>query len=114
LWPDRPILPMPSWLRDASRGAGLLQPWMMFGPEPPERDFIIVTDAVTRTGRHFDPWRHAASGPLEPLKVLPQSVVKKHIFARYEGDLSTSDRTYLHPFFSRWLLAQRDTDGEPV
>jgi hypothetical protein len=114
LWPDRPRLPMPIWMFRVSRAAGFLQPWMMFGSEPPDRDFIIVTDAVTRKGRHLDPWRYVASGPLEPLKVLPQSVVKKHVFARYEGDLATSDRTYLHPFFSRWVLSQHAPEGEPI
>ena len=114
LWPDRPKLPMPGWLRSASLATGLMQPWMMFGPDPPDRDFIIVTDAVTRQRQHFDPWRTIAGGPTQPLKVLPPSVVKKHVFTRYEGDLTTSDKTYLHPYFSRWLLSQHGPDGQPI
>jgi hypothetical protein len=114
LWPDRPILPAPRGLTRFTRVIGFLQPWMMFSPDPPARDFIVVTDAVTRSGRHFDPWRAAAGGPLEPLEVLPRAVEKQHVFARYEDDLATSEHTYLHPFFARWVLAQRSPEGEPV
>jgi hypothetical protein len=114
LWPDRPKLPLPHWLERVTTVAGFVQPWMMFSPDPPDRDFIVVTDAVTRKGHSFDPWRAVAGGPVQPLKRLPPSVVKKHVFTRYEGDLSFSNHTYLHPFFSRWVLAQRGPDGEPV
>lgn len=114
LWPHRPLLPMPALLNRATAALGLLQPWMMFSPDPPDRDFVIVTDAVTRSGRHFDPWRRVASGRTEPLKRLPQSVVRQHIFTRYENSLSERGRSEMHPYFARWVLAQRAKDGEPT
>jgi hypothetical protein len=114
LWPARPQLPMPALLDKATKAFGLLQPWMMFSPDPPERDFIIVTDAVTRKGHHFDPWRQVASGRSEPLTELPRSIVRAHVFTRYENYLSESNSTPMHPFFSRWVLSQRGPDGEAV
>lgn len=113
LWPERPQLPMPESFDKATRALGLVQPWMMFSPAPPSRDFIIVTDAVTRKGLHFDPWRQVASGVPEPFKTLPQSVVRAHIFTRYENFL-TDTGAPMHPFFARWVLAQRGPDGEAV
>lgn len=114
VWPERPRLPFPTALGRLSYGLGLWQPWVMFSPHPPKRDFIIVTDAVSKKGFHFDPWRQVASGHAEPLKALPQSVVRLHVFTRYENQLSESARARLHPFFARWVLAQRAPDGEKV
>lgn len=114
LWPDRPRLPFPTGLSKLTSALGLWQPWVMFSPHPPERDFIIVTDAVSRTGLHFDPWRNVASGYSTPLKVLPQSVVRAHVFTRYENQLSTGQRTPMHSFFAQWVLSQRAPDGAAV
>jgi len=72
-----------------------------------------VTDAVTRSGLHFDPWRQIASGYPEPLKELRQSVVREHIFTRYENYLVDTNAP-MHPFFARWVLNQKGPDGEPV
>jgi hypothetical protein len=114
LYPNRPQLPFPAMLERATRALGLLQGWMMFSPGPPGRDFVVVTDAVTSKGLHFDPWRQAARGPSKPLTELPRSVVKAHMFTRYENALSGQSDAPMHPFFSRWVLAQRGPDGAPV
>jgi hypothetical protein len=114
LWPNRPHLPLPAQLNRVTLALGLWQPWMMFSPRPPERDFIIVTDAVSSKGLHFDPWRRIASGYSQTLKVLPQSVVRAHVFTRYENYLSMGARARMHPFFARWVLSQRAPDGAPV
>jgi len=114
LWPNRPQIPMPLALDRVTHALGLWQPWMMFSPHPPERDFIIVTDAVSRKGAHFDPWRRVASGYSEPLKVLPQSVVRAHVFTRYENYLSLGARAPMHSHFARWVLSQQAPDGSPV
>ncbi|MES1185110.1 MAG: hypothetical protein ABUL60_14955 [Myxococcales bacterium] len=114
LWPDRPRLPFPTALSKLTRALGLWQPWVMFSPHPPERDFIIVTDAVSQNGLHFDPWRRVASGYSESLKTLPQSVVRAHLFTRYENQLSIGARAPMHPYFARWVLSQQAPDGSPV
>lgn len=114
VWPDRPKLPLPGSIDKVTRGLGLYQPWMMFSPDPPDRDFIVVTDAVTQKGTHFDPWRREALGPAEPWKELPNSVVRAHIFTRYENFLTASANAPLHPFFARWVLRQRGPDGAAV
>jgi len=114
LFPNRPQLPMSAKLDDATRALGLLQGWMMFSPEPPDRDYVVVTDAVTRNGLHFDPFREVASGSATVIKQMPRSVARQHIFSRYENFLSESAHSPIHPFFSHWVLSQRGPDGEPV
>lgn len=114
LFPNRPQLPVPSTLDNVTRALGLLQGWMMFSPEPPDRDYVVVTDAVTRKGLHFDPFREVASGNTKVLKEMPRSVVREHIFTRYENFLSEKPYSQIHPYFSRWVLSQRGPDGEPV
>jgi hypothetical protein len=113
LFPKRPLLPLPDPLNRVSHALGLWQGWMMFSPNPPERDFVIVTDAVTQGGQHFDPWRQLASDNAVLLKELPVSVAKKHAFTRYENSLSERAHTSMHPFFARWVLRQRLGD-DPV
>jgi hypothetical protein len=112
LWPERPQLPLPSLLKQTTQALGLRQPWMMFSPDPPERDYVVVTDAVTQSGKHFDPWQHGASGNAQPLKELPQSLGRTPLFNNYEIYLSRG--TNLQPFFARWVLGQRSPDGSPV
>lgn len=113
LFPKRPRLPLPERIGAVTHALGLWQGWMMFSPNPPDRDFVIVTDAVTRGGRHFDPWRQLASDNAVPLQQLPLSVAKKHAFTRYENTLSARAHTLMHPSFARWVLRQRWGD-DPV
>jgi hypothetical protein len=115
LFPGRPRLPLPASIEHVTRAAGLTQGWMMFAPDPPARDFVIVTDATTRSGHHFDPWRRETSGkPEPPLRHLPSSVVRSHAFTRYENFLSYTATAKLHPFFARWVLSQQLTPQDPV
>lgn len=107
LWPDRPQLPLPASLDALTRVLGLLQPWMMFAPEPPNRHFVVVTDAVTLKGHHFDPWNLAAMGKAEPIKELRASLGRAHDPTSFDNYLSSGPDAALHPFFARWVLRQR-------
>lgn len=114
LYPNRPRLWLPQPLADLTHGLGLWQPWMMFSPDPPARDLIIVTDAVTASGKHFDPWRRIASDNSEPLKTLPRSSVRSHAYTRYEDALTKLGvHSKLHPTYARWVLRQ-SLEGDPV
>ncbi len=113
VWPERPQLPLPQSLNTATRVLGLLQPWMMFSPEPPKRNIAIVTDAVTVKGKHFDPWNAAATGNAEPIKGIGSLLGRAHDFNTFDTYLSSGPDSELHPFFARWVLRQSD-DGESV
>ena len=113
LFPNRPHPPLPRVLERVTYALGLWQVWMMFSPDPPKRDYVIVTDAVTRGGKHFDPWRLRASNSADPYTQLPVSVVRAHAFTRYENALSEGAASKMHPFFARWVLEQR-LNGDPV
>jgi hypothetical protein len=114
VWPGRPQLPMPKLLDRGTVALGLWQPWMMFSPDPPELDYVLVTDAVTQRGLHFDPWQQRASGESEPLQTLPESVGRSHAFTTYEIYLSRAADSQLRSFFSGWVLKQRSADHAPV
>jgi hypothetical protein len=113
LFPDRPQLPLPIAINRITHAMCLLQSWMMFSPDPPEREYVIVTDAVTRRGRHFDPWRQVVSGRSELYQQVPVPVARALAFTRYESSLARSQHATMHPFFARWVLAQRWGD-DPV
>lgn len=113
LWPKRPQLPLPEPLNTVTRVLGLLQPWMMFSPEPPRRSFVVVADAVTVKGNHFDPWNAAATGNAKPIRELRASLGRAHDFNSFDNYLSQGPDSAFHPFFARWILRQRD-NGDPV
>lgn len=113
LWAKRPQLPLPESLSTGTRVLGLLQPWMMFSPEPSKFNFAVVTDAVTAKGKHFDPWNAAATGKAEPIKGIGSLIGRAHDFNTFDKYLMADRDSALHPFFARWVLRQRD-NGDPV
>jgi hypothetical protein len=113
LWPERPQLPLAESLNTMTRVLGLLQPWMMFSPEPPKRNFVVVTDAVTDKGNHFDPWNGAAIGRATPVQDLGALRGRAHDFNSFDNYLSNGPDSPFHPFFARWVLRQR-ANGDPV
>ena len=113
VWPERPQLPLPESLNTGTRVLGLLQPWMMFSPEPSKLNVAIVSDAVTVKGKHFDPWNAAATGNAEPIKGIGSLLGRAHDFNTFDYYLSSGPASELHPFFVRWVLRQRD-NGDPV
>lgn len=114
LWPERPHVPMPALLDRGTRALGLWQPWGMFAPDPPPSDYVVATDAATRSGVHFDPWQEQATGSPEPLKVLPRAASRHHTLAAYELYLSRGADAEVQSFFRRWVLRQRGPDQTPV
>lgn len=113
VFPKRPKLPLPEAILRVTRTLHLSQGWQMFSPDPPDRDYVIVTDAVTARGRHFDPWRRVASDISTPLAQFPTSVAHEHAFTRYENTLSTGAHAKMHRFFASWVLRQQH-EGDPV
>jgi len=99
--------PLPGWLDLASRFLGIHQGWGMF-LSPPDRDFVAVTYAKTKSGRVFDPWRREASGNSKPLSRLDRSLVRSHIYHRYEGGLL--DEPVISSAFTDWVLKQAPTE----
>jgi hypothetical protein len=55
-------VPQPEVTRVFSHKMRFLQGWFMFSPNPVMDDGIIVVDAVTRTGRHVDPFWNVEPG----------------------------------------------------
>ena len=49
-------LPFPRWARAVAYYPRFLQRWNMFAPDAPTDDGAGVVDAVTASGRHFDPF----------------------------------------------------------
>jgi hypothetical protein len=51
----------PRWMNATAVYLQLFQGWAMYAPDPPATDVNFFVDAVTRDGRHVDPWNAVAS-----------------------------------------------------
>lgn len=51
----------PKWMHATAIYLQTFQGWAMYAPDPPPGDQNLFVDAVTRDGRHVDPWNAVAS-----------------------------------------------------
>jgi hypothetical protein len=51
----------PAWMEIAVMYPHIFQGWSMFSPDAPLSDEMVVIDAVTRDGRHVDPFNEMGS-----------------------------------------------------
>lgn len=102
-----PRLPLPGAVDIGTQAMQLTQPWMMFSPHPATVSQILVVDATTRSGRHFDPFRREALGTEEVLNHVPIPSLRSSVFNHYESELATATTSPLQYNFSKWVLAQR-------
>ncbi len=110
-----PDLPLPSALDTASKALQLRQPWMMFSPDAGSRDHLLIIDAVTTSGQHFDPFRRAALGTERVLTKIPIPSLRSGLFEHYESQLSQNPISPLQYALSGWVFAERPSPalGEP-
>jgi hypothetical protein len=108
-----PDLYLPSALDSVSKALQLRQPWMMFSPDAGSRDHLLIIDAVTTSGRHFDPFRRAALGPEEVLTRIPIPSLSSGLFEHFESQLAQNPTSPLQYSLSRWVFAQRPSPAPP-
>jgi hypothetical protein len=93
----------PRWMHAAASYLQTFQGWAMYAPDPPTSDLDIVVDAVTRDGRHVDPFNEAAS-PAErhPGKRIPARLGQDVFFFAYVLRLPWTPDYY--QAFQEWIL----------
>ncbi len=101
-----PALPLPAAVMTVTSSLHLSQPWMMFSPDPGTSDRMLIVDAVTASGRHFDPFRRAVLGPEDVLTHVPLPTLSSSVFGHYETEVVRGVAARQHEL-SRWVFAQR-------
>lgn len=108
-WID--FTPSPA-LRAAVDYLQLYQGWSMFAPEAPQQDFNLVVDAVTRDGRHVDPFNEVASpGAPTPGFTSPRALGQDWLFCDYV--VGIANRGEQHQAFIEWVQRYRERTGRP-
>jgi hypothetical protein len=93
----------PRWMHAAASYVQAFQGWAMYAPDPPTSDLNIVVDAITRDGRHVDPFNEAAS-PVNhhPGKSIPPRLGQDVFFFAYVLRLPWTPDYY--QAFQEWIL----------
>jgi len=77
----------PAWMVSAVMYPHIFQSWSMFSPDAPLEDEMIVVDAVTRDGRHVDPFNEFGSRgttlPVADMREMPARLGHSSIVCDY-------------------------------
>lgn len=93
----------PRWMHAAASYVQAFQGWAMYAPDPPTSDLNIVVDAITRDGRHVDPFNEAASpANRHPGKHIPPRLGQDVFFFAYVLRLPWTPDYY--QAFQEWIL----------
>ncbi|HVY40620.1 MAG TPA: DCC1-like thiol-disulfide oxidoreductase family protein [Polyangia bacterium] len=102
----------PDWMEAATTYANLRQNWGLFAPDAPLEEQTVVFDAVTREGRHVDPFNEAfgrvAAVPTDdvPARLGYASLV-------FDYALKIPDTGVYHQALIEWMLHYPDRTGHP-
>lgn len=102
-WLQRNVSPMPTLGQQALHWMRARQAWAMF-TIPLDRTFLVVTDARTKNGVRFDPWRERVSPTSHPPDQVPPSAYKSNAFAHVDSLVVQHPPT--SQAFEEWLLKQ--------
>ena len=100
----------PRWMEATALYLQLFEGWSLFAPDTPRTDMNITVDAITRDGRHVDPYNEATSAryPSPGFRVPP----------RLEPDALACDYVTMLPFhpgyyqaFQEWILRYPERTG---
>jgi hypothetical protein len=91
---------------------GLFQGWSMFAPDAPLSDETVYVDAVTRDGRHVDPFNEVGSRVATlPVEQVPERLGHDSFWCDYT--LRIPDGGVYHQAFIEWILRYPERTGHP-
>jgi len=100
----------PEWMVAAVMYPHLFEGWSLFAPEAPLSDETIAVDAVTKDGRHVDPFNQAFSRVAElPVKDVPVRLGHDSFWCDY--GLRIPDAGEYHQAFLEWVLRYPERTG---
>ncbi|HLK88247.1 MAG TPA: hypothetical protein VKZ18_00055, partial [Polyangia bacterium] len=102
----------PEWMTVAMMYPHIYQSWSMFSPDAPKTDSMIYADAVTRDGRHVDPYNEVMSRVAEiPIDRVPVRLGHDSFACDYT--LRIPDAGVYHGAFTEWVLRYPERTGNP-
>jgi predicted DCC family thiol-disulfide oxidoreductase YuxK len=102
----------PDWMAAAVQYTHATEGWSMFSPEAPIYDMMVVVDAVTRDGRHVDPYNEVGSRVHSlPVADIPPRLGHDSMFCDYT--LHIPSTAAYHQAFVEWIQRYPERTGNP-
>jgi predicted DCC family thiol-disulfide oxidoreductase YuxK len=100
----------PEWMVAAVMYPHIFESWSLFSPEAPLSDETVVVDAVTRDGRHVDPYNEVGSRVSSlPVESVPVRLGHDSFWCDYT--LRIPDAPQYHQALIEWLLRYPERTG---
>jgi hypothetical protein len=104
-WENRP-----EWMVAAVMYPHIFEGWSLFSPEAPLSDETVVVDAVTRDGRHVDPYNEVGSRVSSlPVESVPVRLGHDSFWCDYT--LRIPDAGQYHQALTEWILRYHERTG---
>jgi predicted DCC family thiol-disulfide oxidoreductase YuxK len=101
----------PEWMTAAVMYPHLFEGWSLFSPEAPLTDETVYVDALTRDGRHVDPYNQVGSRVATvPLDDVPVRLDHSSFWCDYT--LRIPDAGVLHQALIEWILRYPERTGQ--
>jgi hypothetical protein len=105
-------LPQPAWGHALVHYLQLYQGWHMFAPEALRGDMALSVDAVTKDGRHVDPFNEfARPGRRPPVDTVPPRLGNDVYVNSYFGRIAEAPQ--YHRALAEWILRFHERTGHP-
>ena len=102
----------PDWMVAAVMYPHIFEGWSLFSPDAPLTDETVYVDAVTRDGRHVNPYNQIGSRVSEiPLTYVPVRLGHDSFWCDYT--LRIPDAGVYHQAFLEWVLRYPERTGNP-
>jgi predicted DCC family thiol-disulfide oxidoreductase YuxK len=102
----------PEWMVAAIQYSHVKEGWGMFSPEAPIYDEMVIVDAVTRDGRHVDPYNEIGSRVHSlPVLDIPERLGHDSFFCDYT--LRIPGSAAYHQALIEWIQRYPDRTGNP-
>jgi predicted DCC family thiol-disulfide oxidoreductase YuxK len=102
----------PNWMAAAVMYPHLFEAWALFSPDAPLGDETVYVDAVTRDGRHVDPYNQVGSRVADiPIDRVPVRLGNDSFWCDYT--LRIPDSGEYHQALLEWILRYPERTGNP-
>jgi hypothetical protein len=102
----------PEWMNTIVQYTHASEGWSMFSPEAPIYDMMVVVDAVTKDGRHVDPYNEVGSRVHSlPVADIPPRLGHDSMFCDYT--LRIPGTGSYHQAFIEWIQRYPERTGNP-
>ncbi len=102
----------PEWMAAFVQYTHASEGWSMFSPEAPIYDMMVVVDAVTRDGRHVDPYNEIGSRVHTlPVTDIPPRLGHDSMFCDYT--LKIPGTAPYHQALTEWIQRYPERTGNP-